>query len=241
MAFSSSSTAVYPSFSTQNFYSGSNLNRLSWLRTDSDFLNSALSSPKTRFLLLENLNPLVDDKGYLETLSWDQVKDTILETAKLSGWKGDEKSQLFGPKGYNLNSIHSDEKEAEKFNKNTQGLNSPYLALVFLGIDETGLNVTSLPGELAGLNSDNQHDRKNETPAGTPYFALSLTYKPPNVNEDVKLPTQELLEKLKGDEKYDFVDTRTLASAGKWPSSQAALVSQARSLIDWNERNVVST
>jgi len=42
-----------------NYFSGSPLNRLSFLRTDHSFLRSAFSHPSARFLLLENSVPAV--------------------------------------------------------------------------------------------------------------------------------------------------------------------------------------
>lgn len=42
-----------------NYYSGSRLNRYSFLRADSAFLRRAAASPRARFFALENLNPVV--------------------------------------------------------------------------------------------------------------------------------------------------------------------------------------
>ena len=42
-----------------NYFSGSPLNRLSFLRTDHAFLRSAFSHPSARFLLVDNLAPAV--------------------------------------------------------------------------------------------------------------------------------------------------------------------------------------
>ncbi|KAK1756130.1 NUDIX hydrolase domain-like protein [Echria macrotheca] len=44
---------------TANYFSGSPLNRLSFLRTDHAFLQSAFSHPSAAFLLMNNLSPLV--------------------------------------------------------------------------------------------------------------------------------------------------------------------------------------
>lgn len=48
-----------------NYFSGSPLNRVSFLRGDHGFLASAFSHPSTSFLLLENLSPLVKDSSTL--------------------------------------------------------------------------------------------------------------------------------------------------------------------------------
>ncbi len=44
---------------TANYFSGSPLNRLSFLRTDHEFLSSAFAHPSAAFLLMNNLSPLV--------------------------------------------------------------------------------------------------------------------------------------------------------------------------------------
>lgn len=118
----------------------------------------------------------------------------------------------------------------------TEGLNPSSLALVFLGVDEGDIHQNSLPGDLASAKDG------SNTPAGTPYFALSLSHKPVHfkTSASTQLPVEKLEEDLLRDDQYDFVDTRTLAQAGTWPLHDAAVVAQARSLIDWNERHQVS-
>ncbi|PWN53212.1 hypothetical protein IE53DRAFT_201554 [Violaceomyces palustris] len=125
-------------------------------------MNSALTSPDAKFVLLKNLNPLChkggERDGLLATLSWDQVKPTITESVKLSG--GDpSKGLVYGPDAFGL----------------------------------------SLP--------------QGQT------------------------PTERLREELESSGEYDFVDTRALARSEGWERYEAALVAQARSMIDWNERN----
>ncbi|KAK0622996.1 NUDIX hydrolase domain-like protein [Immersiella caudata] len=60
---------------TSNYFSGSPLNRLSFLRTDHDFLQLAFSHPSAAFLLMNSLAPLVQasDSSQLGFVSGDQV------------------------------------------------------------------------------------------------------------------------------------------------------------------------
>lgn len=51
------------------YFGGNPLNRLSFLRTDSAFLNSAFGHPSTAFVLLHNLAPLTDDSARPSSLS----------------------------------------------------------------------------------------------------------------------------------------------------------------------------
>lgn len=60
---------------TANYFSGSPLNRVSFLRGDRDFLRAAFSHPSTRFLLMKNLAPLVkmEDSAELGFVALEQV------------------------------------------------------------------------------------------------------------------------------------------------------------------------
>ncbi|OIW33563.1 hypothetical protein CONLIGDRAFT_183536 [Coniochaeta ligniaria NRRL 30616] len=57
-----------------NYFSGSPLNRLSFLRTDHDFLRAAFSHPSTAFLLMNSLNPLTKDDSHLAFVSHADVE-----------------------------------------------------------------------------------------------------------------------------------------------------------------------
>lgn len=57
-----------------NYFSGSPLNRLSFLRTDHVFLRAAFSHPSAGFLLMNNLNPLTKDDSHLAFVSRADVE-----------------------------------------------------------------------------------------------------------------------------------------------------------------------
>lgn len=57
-----------------NYFSGSPLNRLSFLRTDHDFLRAAFSHPSTGFLLMNSLNPLTKDDSHVAFVSHPDVE-----------------------------------------------------------------------------------------------------------------------------------------------------------------------
>ncbi|KAK4167597.1 NUDIX hydrolase domain-like protein [Cladorrhinum sp. PSN259] len=61
---------------TANYFSGSPLNRLSFLRTNHEFLSAAFSHPSAAFVLLQNLAPLVqgDDSASLAFASGEDVR-----------------------------------------------------------------------------------------------------------------------------------------------------------------------
>jgi NAD+ diphosphatase len=57
-----------------NYFSGSPLNRLSFLRTDHAFLRSAFAHPSTAFMLLNDLAPLVADESHLAYATFQDVQ-----------------------------------------------------------------------------------------------------------------------------------------------------------------------
>ncbi|KAL2040750.1 hypothetical protein N7G274_006729 [Stereocaulon virgatum] len=62
-----------------NYFAGSPLNRLSFLRTDHPFLSAALKHPSTSFLLFNNMSPLAKDPTQLEYVKLEDVKPLIGE------------------------------------------------------------------------------------------------------------------------------------------------------------------
>ncbi|KAI4227909.1 MAG: hypothetical protein L6R36_002059 [Xanthoria steineri] len=62
-----------------NYFSGSPLNRVSFLRTDHSFLSAALKHPTTSFLVFNDLNPLAKDPSGLEYISYADVQPLIGE------------------------------------------------------------------------------------------------------------------------------------------------------------------
>ncbi|KAG8628554.1 hypothetical protein KVT40_004427 [Elsinoe batatas] len=62
-----------------NYFSGSPLNRVGFLRGDTQFLSLALRHPSTSFLLCNDLTPLVSDKTRLAYVKYEDVKGLIGE------------------------------------------------------------------------------------------------------------------------------------------------------------------
>jgi NAD+ diphosphatase len=68
-----------------NYFSGSPLNRLSFLRGDPAFLTAAASHPQARFVILNEFAPLVRDVTSLHCVGLEHVADvTGREPFKLS-------------------------------------------------------------------------------------------------------------------------------------------------------------
>ena len=115
---------------------------------------------------------------------------------------------VFGPEPYNLRMRAGS--PPKTWLDSTRGLISPLLSLAFLGIEirEDGPNWPAEPGL--------------HVPKGTPYFVLSLT-----------ASSQHRYAWTKA---CDVLDMRKAIALGSLAPQDTALVSMARSLIDWNER-----
>ncbi|KAF3927188.1 hypothetical protein ABW20_dc0103830 [Dactylellina cionopaga] len=61
----------------ENYFSGSPLNRLAFLRTNHTFLSTALTHPSTRFLLLNNLDPLASSATSLAFATYSDISPLI--------------------------------------------------------------------------------------------------------------------------------------------------------------------
>ncbi|KAI1321259.1 NUDIX hydrolase domain-like protein [Xylariaceae sp. FL0255] len=92
-----------------NYFSGSPLNRVSFLRTDHTFLSAAFSHPTTNFLLLDNYSPLAKDRA---TLAYVTKEDVV---------------SLTGPDPFKK----TEEEQIKEFNS---GVTQPLI--LFLGLDE---------------------------------------------------------------------------------------------------------
>jgi len=57
-----------------NYFSGSPLNRVSFLRSDHSFISSAFTHPSTSFLLFKDLSPMAKDPSHLAYASHNEIK-----------------------------------------------------------------------------------------------------------------------------------------------------------------------
>jgi NAD+ diphosphatase len=109
---------------TANYFSGSPLNRLSFLRTDHTFLSSAFSHPSASFLLMNNLAPLVQ-----------------ADAAHLAFVTGADVLQLTGPTPF----AKTEEDLIRDFNSE-----ETRPVILFLGVDENN----QLPSHRVGITEE---------------------------------------------------------------------------------------
>ncbi|KAK7472433.1 NADH pyrophosphatase [Stygiomarasmius scandens] len=201
---------------TVNMFGGSPLNRLSWLRSSPAFLNGIAASPKTRWILFNAGQPLLQSNGSLAFLSTVQVRQFL----------GQE--PLFN-QGQTPGSFIPAE-QASNFTEAARHLGSP---IVFLGLHESSAN-----GHGA-LPSSDFSSKSNDAESviakidGTPYFSMEVADL--EVNEDDMNKSFVETGAVKEGEKLSWGDPRALMNT--MLAFEGAVYAEARSMTDWNWRN----
>lgn len=205
-----------------NFFAGSPLNRLSWLRSSHPFLNAVIVSPATRWVLFKSGQPLVMAPAN------DPVERSIvyLTTDDVKPFLGSE--PFFG-QGQDEGQLVTESSDVP--HSTTEAVRHRGARVVFLGIQESSSDSNALPScdftdaSAAIINLD-----------GTPYFSMDVT--------DLELPPEKLNDFLKSTSQaesmiLDWSEPRAVMSTLDGFSS--AVFAEARSLVDWNQRNKVSS
>jgi NADH pyrophosphatase NudC (nudix superfamily) len=200
-----------------NFFGGSPLNRLSWLRTSEPFLNAIVDHPSTRWIVLKDGNPLLSTpegskKGKVARLSTPEVRS------------------LLGAKPYFAQTLE----EGEVADPAVTALEAARIrgpGIVFLGLHEIDdASVGALPSSDFGKKEAAAVAAKIK---GEPYFSLDVTGLEQQHIDDVLKET----EASKAGEKLSFVDTR--AAMSSMDDFTGAIMAETRALVDWNSRNKV--
>lgn len=195
-------------------FSGSPLNRLSWLRTSHSFLNAIVPSPKAHWLLFKSGNPLTVKTETKSSLSYLSTKDV----APFIG-----EAPYFG-QGKTSGILAADEQISA-----TEAVRHRGAPIVFLGLHETGSSGTgALPSsEFADA------EKALEKIEGAPYFALDVT--------DLELEDEAIEAALKETEPAKsgstlaWLDSRSVMM--NTDLFNGAIFAEARSMCDWNSRN----
>ncbi|KAG8985223.1 NADH pyrophosphatase [Tulasnella sp. JGI-2019a] len=200
-----------------NFYEGTPLNRLSWLRESSAFLNAAAETPRSKWLLFKNGEPLVvktpsNALHSLAYLSFGQIRELLGDDAKLFGQgQSKEAGPASTPIGADVNTLPQE--------KALQGARLRGPVIIFLGVEEDE-GVKALPTS-AFKSADDL--------TGTPYFGLDVSkVEVSRVDEALKVAAATTSE-------FVFMEPRSASNA--FTHFDAPIFSMARSMIDWNGRN----
>ncbi|CAK7274392.1 NADH pyrophosphatase [Sporothrix epigloea] len=132
-----------------NYFSGSPLNRVSFLRTDHKFLGAAFTHPSARFLLVDNLAPLVHDTKP-PRLAWS----TRAEIAPVIASNPFEKTE---------------EEVIRSYNSDLE----PQPIVLFLGLDEKDTFSSAVGVETRQTETESAFSFNSFS--GSPYFAIDVT------------------------------------------------------------------
>lgn len=198
---------------SQNLFGGSPLNRLSWLRTSRSFLNAVVASPTARWILFNGGQPLIAShvgtpKGSLALLTTQDVKPLL----------GAE--PFFG----------QCEQEGELSSSDIPILEAARLrgpSIVFLGLKETEtLGTSALPS-----SEFKDPEAAVAKLTGIPYFSADIA----DLDEHKVNEVIENAGLVKDGSTLAFTEPR--AAMSSLDAYTAALFAEARSMVDWNQRN----
>lgn len=199
-----------------NFFGGSPLNRLSWLRTSHNFLNAIALAPSTRWVVLQGGQPLLISEPSAHKRSLAR-----LSTADVRPLLG---SEPFFSQGQAEGEYAPSDVlvvEAARFR-------GP--PVVFLGLHEPQTDeADALPSSDFSAKSDTATVIANLK--GTPYFSLDVS----DVAQDVLDKTLQASEPSKAGAELTFFESR--GAMAFFDAFEACVFAEARSLTDWNGRN----
>jgi NAD+ diphosphatase len=203
-----------------NYYGGSFLNRLSFLREDYKFLHKAFNHPSTQFLILDNLTPPVAALPE-QPLVQDGVKKRDPKHAlKFLTFEGTPELAQFLGSPYELDEAA----QVAAWSAKTGALKP---LLVFLGIDESAKSESDV------LEYKKEHDNVTDGYRGRAYFAVDLTV--------ANLKSPELAARagsiLKTSKELEGAEFLNLLFAVRLSHQESGVLAQAKMYIDWNNRN----
>ncbi|KAG7091163.1 hypothetical protein E1B28_010216 [Marasmius oreades] len=202
-----------------NFFSGSPLNRLSWLRPSHKFLNAIILSPNTRWLLFKAGQPLISYRPTPESEEKPKKKIVYLPTRPLLPLLGP--SPFFG-QSQTAGALMSD----SDISHSTEAARHLGIPLVFLGLHEHGTSSSALP------EADFKEDVEGVVNKleGTPYFAV-------DVDDLEESQIDGVLKDLEKELNVKFEWNEPRSAMGLMDSFEAAVFAEARSMVDWNFRH----
>ncbi|KAI0759863.1 NUDIX hydrolase domain-like protein [Trametes elegans] len=211
-------TTLVAKESPANFFAGSPLNRLSWLRTSQPFLNAIIHAPATRWLVFKEGQPLLRSQAGNAKHSLARLPTSDVQP-------------LLGPEPYFSQGQHAGERASD----DTPLLQAARLRgapIVFLGLHETKARTTgALPS--SEFSAKTSADAVLANIHGTPYFSLDVS-DVAQADVDRVLRESAARDAEPGTE-LAFSEPRAVMNS--FDPFEAALFSEARTMADWNARN----
>ncbi|KAK1225343.1 NADH pyrophosphatase [Marasmius sp. AFHP31] len=201
-----------------NFFSGSPLNRLSWLRPSHKFLNAILTSPNTQWFLFNSGQPLISYR-LSEAQDKPLKKITYFPTLPLLPLLGP--SPFFG-QSQTAGALLPD----SEVTYSTEAARHLGIPVVFLKLHEQGTSGSALPEAEFKDNAE----AAVQNLQGTPYFAVDVG----------DLETSEVdgvLRQVEEEQKVKFEWSEPRSAMGLMDPFKVAVFAEARSMVDWNYRH----
>lgn len=201
-----------------NFFGGSPLNRLAWLRTSEHFLSAVVRSPATQWIVFKDGQLLFANEPETKKRSLARLSTT--EVRPLLG------TEPFFAQGQN----DGDSAESGIPVLEAARLRGP--GIVFLGLHEPESGASqALPSTDFSAKTDAATVASKIE--GTPYFSLDVSDLEGNAVDAVLQST----EAAKSGKSMTFVDARQAMSSMDY--FDGGIVAEARAMVDWNARNKV--
>ncbi|GAB7346972.1 hypothetical protein MBLNU459_g3130t1 [Dothideomycetes sp. NU459] len=199
-----------------NYFSGSPLNRVGFLRGDHAFLSSALKHPSTSFLVLNDLQPLIKQKANLAYVKYNDVRPIIGDdpySISEADMVDTYNSKKHIPQMIFLGIDERVKDGLSHTNKGNVYSGAPYFALDVTPRETLTEACNTLISSLdsKGLTFAKGRAMDLEAPDGTP-----LLPPPASLHLQTRIVNSNAL----------YTD-----------SAQAAIFAEARQLLDWNLRN----
>ena len=206
-----------------NFFSGSPLNRLAWLRTSQPFLNAIIHAPTTRWLVFNQGQPLVQTSAPAAPAAPFKQSLVRLTTRDVR--------PLLGPEPFFSQGQHPGELAPADV-KTLEAARLRGAPVAFLGLHETEASfAAALPSTDFSAQTDVQTVIANIK--GDAYFSLDVSDVPKEEVNAVLAAAKE----ARGGAELAFVEPRSAMS--NFELFESAIFAEARCIIDWNARNKV--
>ncbi|KAJ6491760.1 NAD+ diphosphatase [Mycena vitilis] len=193
---------------------GSPLNRLSWLRSSYTFLNAVAASPKARWLVSNGGQQLVSAPAGSPS---GKVAAAQLTTSQVQSFLGPQ--PYFG-QGKDADQVLS----ANEVTSSTESARHIGVRIVFLGLLDSLSSLNALP-----TSDFTDPERAVAKLEGIPYFALDIA--------ELEVEADAFLAQDKDNQTLSWGEPRALLMGLQLDKVSLTLFNEARSMVDWNQRN----
>lgn len=217
-------SSLVDSWQTEVHFGAENLNRVSFLRENGDFINASVSHLSTRFIFFENTNPLIIKKRSREIVKLTNGDNQLREDSSVIKGLNDHEAWR--------NALDQWSKENLEHSAHIRTGEKP--TLVFLGLEDqsVGLNIGQLKSEEDGDSFKEKYLDYQGRYQGIPYYAVDVSRTP--------LLKRLIVEHIVSNSSLteeDCIFSHSRKHYLDFFPGDAALYSHGKMFIDWLDRN----